>query len=117
MDDPSKPVAVFVSLRPGQEFPGLDVQLARALGDARARSLEVAHVTGAVVGPLNDARRDQVARLLEQLRAGALPATVAFIGADPVDLPFLGQQARAHGVSIVVGPRNITITTTREETA
>ena len=110
VDDPSVPAAIFVILRAGQDAPGLDVQLARGLRKARARGLDVAHVVVATFGPLNDARRGQAARLLEQVRAAALPTTVTLIATVPADLAFLGRQARLHRLSIAVGPRGIVVT-------
>ena len=55
-----------------------------------------------VGGPLSDARRGQVARLFEQVRALELPAAVASIMPPPADLEFLGRQARVYGFSISV---------------
>jgi hypothetical protein len=111
VDDPSAPAAIFVRLRPGQDAPGLDLQLARGLRTARARGLDVAHVVVAIFGPLNEARRGQVARLLEQVRASELPATITLIATAPTDLAFLGRQARLHRLAIAIGPRGIVITT------
>ena len=110
MDDPSAPAAIFVRLRAGQDAPRLDLQLARGLRRARLRGLDVAHVLVATFGPLNEPRRGQIARLLEQVRASALSVTVTLIATAPEDLPFLGLQARLHRLSIAVGPRGIVIT-------
>jgi hypothetical protein len=90
-----------------EDAPALDAQLVAALRDAAERGLEVAGVAGVVAGPLNDARRGQVARLFDLLRAGELPAALGFVRTAPADLGFLGRQARAHGLSVALKPAYI----------
>ena len=115
MDAPQERATVHVSLRRGQDAPPLDVQLTEGFRAAAEAGVGVGRVAGAVAGPLNETRQGQVIRLFEQLRAGALPASVAFGPTDPVDLAFLGGQARAHGFSITVAPTHITVTTSRDD--
>ena len=102
---------VRLRLAADDDDPALDAQLAAALREATARGLEVAGVSGLVAGPLNDARRGQVARLFARLRAGALPAALGFIRTAPADLGFLGRQARAHGFSVALNPAYIAVAT------
>jgi hypothetical protein len=102
---------VHLTLAAGDDEPALDAQLAAGLREAAERGLEIAGVTGAVAGPLDDARRGQVARLFERLRAGELPAAVGFIETAPADLGFLGRQSRAHRFAVAVRPRYIAVAT------
>ena len=117
MDNRRERADIYVRLISGGDDPPLDAQLARGLQDAAVRDLEVAWVYGTVAGPLTDARRDQLARLFERLRADELEAAVVFATTARTDLELLGQQARTHGFSIAVGPRRITITTPWEDAA
>ena len=64
-----------------------------------------------MAGSLNATRRRQVTRLSERLRADELPASLSFDTRETADRDFLGQQARAHGFSIVVGPKHVTVQT------
>ena len=102
---------VRLRLAAGADDPALDAQLAAALREATARGIEVAGVSGLVTGPLNDARRGQVARLFERLRAGELPAALGFVETAAADLGFLGRQARAHGFSVALNPAYIAVAT------
>ena len=114
MDDPRRRAAIRVGLGTGKDEPGVDARLAETLGRAAGRGLAVAAVFGAVGGALNEARRGQVAWIFEQLRARELPGVLEFLGTAPTDLAdlaFLGAQARAHGFSISVGPRHVTVAT------
>jgi hypothetical protein len=103
--------AVRLRLAAGDDDPALDAQLDTALREAAERGLKVAGVAGTVVGPLNDARRGQVARLFERLRAGELPAALGFVETAPADLGFLGRQARAHRFSVALKPAYIAVAT------
>jgi hypothetical protein len=112
MDDPRGRAAIRIRLDAGRDEPAIDAQLAEGLRQAARRGLAVTAVFGAVGGALNEARRGQVARLFEQLRARELPGVVEFLGTtrtDLADLGFLGGQARAHGLSITVGPTHVTV--------
>jgi hypothetical protein len=114
VDDPRKRFTIRVGLDTGDDEPAIDAQLAAALRQAARRGLTVAAVSGIIDGALNEARRGQVVRLFEQLRARELPGSVAFLGTAPTDradLAFLGAQARAHGLSITVGPEHVTVAT------
>ena len=102
---------VRLRLAAGDDDPALDAQLAAALRDAAERGLRIAGVAGFVAGPLNDARRGQVARLFERLRHGELPAALGFVQTAPADLGFLGRQARAHGFSVALKPAYIAVAT------
>jgi hypothetical protein len=111
MGDRPRWAIVYLKLAAGDDDPALDAQLAAALREAAERGLEVAGVSGVVAGPLNDARRGQVARLFERLRAGGLPAAVGFVETAATDLAFLGRQARAHGFSVALRPAYIAVAT------
>ncbi len=102
---------VRLRLAAGEDDPALDAQLAAALRDAAERGIQIAGVSGVVAGPLNDARRSQVARLFERLRAGGLPAAVGFVETAAADLAFLGRQALARGFDVAVRPAYIAVST------
>ena len=114
MDDPRKRITIRIGLDTGDDEPAIDAQLAAALRQAARQGFAVAAVSGIIDGALNEARRGQVVRLFERLRARELPGMVEFLGTAPTDLAdlaFLGAQARAHGLSISVGPRHVTVAT------
>ena len=114
MTDPQKRAVIHIGVSAGEDEPGIDAQLAEGLRRAAEQGLEVGGVAGTIGGALNEARRGQVTRLFEQLRARELPAVVAFVGTAPTDLAdlgFLGQQARVYDFSISVGPRHVTVAT------
>jgi hypothetical protein len=114
VDDPRKRITIRIGLDTGDDEPAIDAQLAAALRQAARQGFTVAAASGIIDGALNEARRGQVARLFERLRARELPGSVAFLGTAPTDLAdlaFLGAQARAHGLSISVGPRHVTVAT------
>jgi hypothetical protein len=103
--------AIYLSLHRGENYPALDVQLEETLRETERTGQVVHAVYGDVAGPLNASRRRQVARLFELLRTRELPASVGFETREPSDRDFLGQQARAHGFSISLGPKHVTIET------
>ena len=114
MTNPRKPAVIHIGVSAGEDEPGIDAQLAEGLRRAAEQGLEVGGVAGTIGGALNVARRGQVIRLFEQLRARELPAAVALLGIAPTDLAdlrFLGQQARVYGLSVTVGPKHITVST------
>ena len=111
MDEPRREAVARVVLGDGEDEPALDVQLADDVAKANERGLTVTAAYGTVGGPLNDARRGQVARLFEQLHVLKLPGAVVFAMPAPTDLEFLGRQARVHGFSIAVRHDRITVTT------
>ena len=112
MGDRPRWAIVYLRLAAGDDDdPALDAQLAAALREAAEQGLEVAGVSGVVAGPLNDARRGQVARLFERLRAGGLPAAVGFVETAAAVLGFLGRQARARGFDVAVRPAYIAVST------
>ena len=111
MDDRPGWATVRLRLAAGEDAPALDTQLAAALRDAADRGIEVAGVSGVIAGPLNDARRGQVARLFERLRAGELSVALGFVRTAPADLGFLGRQARAHRFSVALTPTYIAVVT------
>ena len=110
-DDTPERAAIYLSLHRGENYLALDVQLRETLRDARAGGRVIAGIYGDVSGALNPTRRRQVARLAEQLRAEALPASLSFATREPADRELLGQQARVRGFSIAVGPKHVTIQT------
>ena len=111
MDEPRRDAVARVVLDTGEDEPALDVQLADDVVKASERGLTVTAAYGTVGGPLNDARRGQVARLFEQLRALKLPAAIVFARPGPADLEFLGRQARVSGFSISVRHDRTTVAT------
>ena len=110
-DDGRERAAIYLSLHRGENYPALDVQLEETLRDARAKGREIAGIYSDVSGSLNQTRRRQIARSLDQFRAEALPGSLSFDTREPADREFLGHQARAHGFSITVGPKHVTIET------
>ncbi len=111
MDDQAKRAAIYVSLHRGENSPALDVQLTESIRETRVRGLDVLSIYGDVAGALNTTRKRQIVRLFEVFRADELPGSLSFDTREPADRDFLGQQARAHGFSITVGPKHVTIET------
>ena len=110
-DDRRDRAAIYLSLHRGENYPALDVQLEETLRETGRAGRALHAVYGDVAGPLNPSRRRQIARLFELFRARELPASVGFETREPSDRDFLGRQARAHGFSISLGPKHVTIET------
>ncbi len=110
-DDRRERAAIYLSLHRGENYPALDVQLEETLGETERTGRVLHAVYCDVAGALNATRRRQIVRLFELFRTRELPASVGFESREPADRDFLGQQARAHGFSIAVGSKHVTIET------
>ena len=110
-DDRRERAATYLSLHRGENYPALDVQLEETLRETERTGRVLHAVYCDVAGPLNPTRQRQITRLFDLFRTRELPASAGFETREPADRDFLGQQARAHGFSIAVGPRHVTIET------
>jgi hypothetical protein len=110
-DDRRERAAIYLSLHRGENYPALDVQLEETLRETERTGRVLHAVYCDVAGALNTTRRRQIVRLFELFHTRELPASIGFEAREPADRDFLGQQARAHGFSIAVGPRHVTIQT------
>ena len=110
-EDTPERAAIYLSLHRGENYPGLDVQLEETLREMERTGRVLHAVYCDVAGALNATRRRQIVRLFELFRTRELPASVGFESREPADRDFLGQQARAHGFSIGVAPKRVTIET------
>ena len=110
-DDTPERAAIYLSLHRGENYPALDVQLEETLRETERTGRILHAVYCDVAGALNPTRRRQIMRLFELFRTRELPASASFEAREPADRDFLGQQARAHGFSIAVGPKHVTIQT------
>ncbi len=110
-DDRRERAAIYLSLHRGENYPALDVQLEETLRETERTGRILYAVYCDVAGALNATRRRQIVRLFELFRTRELPASVGVESREPADRDFLGQQARANGFSITVGPKHVTIET------
>ena len=110
-DDRRERAAIYLSLHRSENYPALDLQLEEALRGTERTGRVLHAVYCDVAGALNATRRRQIVRLFELFRTRELPGSVSFETHEPADRDFVGLQARAHGFSITVGPKHVTIET------